>query len=271
MIDLDRYFQRIGYEGSREPTLETLRGVHDAHALAVPFENLDVQLRIPLNTDASQAYDKIVVAGRGGWCYEQNGLLGAALESIGFDVVRVAAGVMMHERGEDAFANHLCLLVRTQSSDQQYLADVGFGGSLLTPLPLEDCAETHAPYSVSLVQMRDGWFRFTERTEGDEPFSFDFPPLPADEQTLSDKCVDLQTSPESSFVKNLVAQKRTPTAHWSLRGRVLKVYQQDGVARRELESVEQLLETLKAVFGIDVPEIADLWPAILWRHEENIS
>ena len=42
--DLDAYFSRIGYTGSRSPTLETLNGICLAHVTSIPFENLDAVL-----------------------------------------------------------------------------------------------------------------------------------------------------------------------------------------------------------------------------------
>jgi arylamine N-acetyltransferase len=43
-LDIRRYLERINYHGSLEPTLQTLRALHEAHLLAVPFENLDIHL-----------------------------------------------------------------------------------------------------------------------------------------------------------------------------------------------------------------------------------
>ena len=45
-MDVDAYFERIAYAGAREPTEGTLAGLHRAHMLAVPFENLDIQLGV---------------------------------------------------------------------------------------------------------------------------------------------------------------------------------------------------------------------------------
>ena len=53
---------------------------------AVPFENIDIQLGRSLTISVEDAFEKIVERGRGGWCYEQNGLFGWALSEIGFDV-----------------------------------------------------------------------------------------------------------------------------------------------------------------------------------------
>ena len=46
-MKLNAYLERIGFHGPVRPDLETLRRVHRAHQLAVPFENLDVQLERP--------------------------------------------------------------------------------------------------------------------------------------------------------------------------------------------------------------------------------
>src|SRR5262245_34213020 len=122
-MKLAAYLDRIRFEGPVRPDLDTLRRVHLAHRLAVPFEDLDGQLLRPLTTSFPQAFDKIVTRRRGGWCYEQNGVLGWALQEMGFDVQRLSAGVMREKLGDAQLGNHLCVLVML---DQPYLADVGF-------------------------------------------------------------------------------------------------------------------------------------------------
>ena len=109
-MKLNQYFERIGYQGPAEPTVNVLGDLLRAHALCVPFENLDVQLGHSLTVDPGDAYEKIVTRQRGGWCYEQNGLFGWALSEIGFGVTRLSAAVMRAERGEIADGNHLTLV-----------------------------------------------------------------------------------------------------------------------------------------------------------------
>ena len=41
MIDLDAYCRRVGYDGPRSATLDTLRALHRLHPQAIAFENLD--------------------------------------------------------------------------------------------------------------------------------------------------------------------------------------------------------------------------------------
>ncbi len=264
---LQPYLERIGF--NREPLadVDTLRALLRAHVCAVPFENLDVQLGRPVTTAVEHAYDKIVVARRGGWCYEQNGLFGWALAAIGFDVTRVAAAVMRAERGEVAAANHLALLVRTEDTEGEWLADVGFGGSLLEPIRLEPGEYRHPPYRLGLRYLADGYWQFWE-DRGDGEFSYDFLAETASEDALARRCEFLQSDPQSSFVLNLVAQIRAPGRHTSLRGRVLSVRDARGEQTKTLQSCTELLTTLEATFGLDVPEIGDFWPEIVRRHRQ---
>lgn len=50
-FELDEYLARIGYSGSRLPTLSLLHALTEAHAQAIPFENLDVLLGRPTDRE----------------------------------------------------------------------------------------------------------------------------------------------------------------------------------------------------------------------------
>src|SRR5437868_15402114 len=93
MQQLDAYLERIGYSGSRRPTLATLIAVHRAHLLAISYENLDIHLGRVLTLDPAQIFDKIVMRRRGGWCYEMNSLLAWALRELGFSVTLMGSTV----------------------------------------------------------------------------------------------------------------------------------------------------------------------------------
>ncbi len=264
---LDDYLLRIGFDGDPAADLPTLQGVLRSHALSVPFENLDVQWGRPVTTSIEDAFVKIVGDRRGGWCYEQNGLFGWALSEMGFEVTRLAAAVMRQERGEVATANHLCLSVRIPGSPTAYLADVGFGGSLVEPIELEEGDHAQPPYRLGLQQLEGGFWRFWE-DHGEGPFSFDFQAEAGDERALQGKCELLQTDPSSQFVQNCVVQRRLPDRHRSLRGRVLTTLAAGGEESRVLDSAEEFVTVLATEFGLDLPEAADLWPRILARHEQ---
>lgn len=270
-MKLRNYLQRVGYSGGLRPSTDTLATLLRCHVLSIPFENLDVQLGIPVSNDVEAAFDKIVRRGRGGWCYEQNGLFGWALSEIGFDVTRVAAAVRRDERGDDALANHLCLVVRSPDSPESVrLADVGFGGSMIEPIPIEASQYEQTPFRIGLRQLDDGHWQFREES-GADSVSYDFLVESGDESAMSEKCRQLQTDPNSSFVLNLVAQQRTPETHIVLRGRVFTTNTASGKTTRLLQSPGDLTDALNDVFQLDVPEAAGLWPGIVARHNRLFS
>ena len=263
--ELDGYFQRIGHSGPRAADLATLTALHRAHVLAVPFETIDVQLGRPPSLDPQAIYAKLVGARRGGWCYEQNGLFARALTALGFAVTRMSGGVMREARGEDTMGSHLCL--RVEVDGQHYLVDVGFGSTQIEPLPLAEHLWEQVPMTGGVRRARDGLWQFAIHT-GPMPLSYDFDANPADEALLAQLCHWQATDPESLFVQNLVVQQRLADGHLMLRGKVLTETTPAGSSERELASAEELVELLLTRFGLDVPEVAGLWPTIEARHLE---
>ena len=264
---LRSYLDRIEYGGTIEPNFATLAALQEAHVCSVPFENLDVQLGRPLTIHIEDAYEKIVVKSRGGWCYEQNGLFGWALSELGFGVTRIAASVMRDQRGEASTASHLCLLVRSSDSKIKFLVDVGFGGSMIKPIALKEAQYDQPPFKLGLEKLDKYYWRFWEDA-GDGKFSFDFVDEPANESLLAKKNASLQNDPASNFVLNLVAQQRSGDQHRTLRGRVFSVVKTGVTKTTTLDSPETLVSILADEFRLDVPDAATLWPRIAARHEK---
>lgn len=259
---LAAYFARIGYTGTPRADLATLTALHRAHVQAIPFENIDVQLGCPTGLDPLAAYAKLVERRRGGWCYEQNGLLGMVLATLGFEVTRMAGAVLRQVRGDATMGSHLCLKV---ALEQDWLVDVGFGAAQLEPLPLAEGTWDHTPILVSLARTEDAHWRLAIQL-GSGEMSFDFRDQPADEARLQQLCDWQGRDGESVFVQNLVAQRRLDGEHRVLRGRVFTRATAAGSEQRVLASAEELLTVLAGEFGIEEPAIADLWPAICARH-----
>jgi N-hydroxyarylamine O-acetyltransferase len=264
---LQHYLDRIEYRGAVEPSITTLAALQEAHVCSVPFENLDVQLSRRLSIRVEDAFRKIVVNSRGGWCYEQNGLFGWALSEIGFDVRRIAASVMREQRGQVSEASHLCLLIKSPESKTQYLTDVGFGGSMIRPIALIEAQHDQPPFTLGLERLDDHYWRFWVSL-GDGKFTFDFTEDPACESSLASKSAFLQSDSSSGFVLNLVAQLRSRDQHRMLRGRVFSIASPGAIESKTVESSEELVSILANEFHLDVREAASLWPRIAARHEE---
>ena len=256
-MNLDRYLERIGLDHRPPATLAGLKTVHRAHLLAIPYENIDVQLGRPVTT-----------AIRGGWCYEMNGSLGWALKELGFNITRATGAVVRAMKGELAVGNHLVL--RVDLPEGLYLADVGFGDGPRDPIPLKVGAFVSEGFHFGLSRVDDMWWRFSNDPRGGAP-TFDFNLEPADEAVLTAKCEFLQTSPQSPFVQNLVVQRHVPGGLAILRGRTLRELTPAETRERVFEDAADLLSTLRTMFGLDVPEVAELWPRIVTRHEEVLA
>ena len=93
-LDLSAYFARIGYDGPRAPTLETLRTIQLLHPQAIAFENLNPLLALPVKLDVESLQQKLVRSPRGGYCFEHNGLLFHALRALGYRVTGLAGRVV---------------------------------------------------------------------------------------------------------------------------------------------------------------------------------
>ncbi|MFL5296487.1 MAG: arylamine N-acetyltransferase family protein [Phenylobacterium sp.] len=267
-MELAAYFERIGFAGPARPDLATLRALHRAHLLAIPYENLDVQLGRPLTTDPAAAYDKIVRRGRGGWCYEMNGLFGWALEQVGFAVTRMAGAANRELLGDVVAGNHLVLLVQVEG--EPWIADTGFGDGSIEPFPLRVQAMTVDGFPFRLEPLDDRWWRFHNHPNGGAK-SFDFVVEPADPALLDGRCQWLQYAPESGFVLNLVAQRHRSGGILQLRGRVLREVTPTGLTSRLLGSADELVAVLREDFGLDVPEVAELWSRVVARHEAVLA
>jgi N-hydroxyarylamine O-acetyltransferase len=263
-LDLAAYLDRIGFAGTARPDRATLDAIQRLHMLAIPYENIDVQLGRPGTTDPAAAFDKLVTRRRGGWCYEMNGTLGLALAEIGFDVTRVEGAVMRPVWGEASKANHLVLWVKLPEGP--VLADVGLGCGPLRPFEIAPSAFAADGFGFSLAAEDDGWWRLTNHP-GLNPPSFDFRLAPAVEPALEARCQYLRTDPDSIFVQNLIVQRYTPGGFISLLGRTLSTITPDDRSTRLLGSADELLEVLAGQFGIDEPAAAGLWDKVCAGHE----
>lgn len=258
-IDLDAYFQRIGYSGERTPTLETLRMIQRLHVATIPFENLNPLLEIPVVFGIDALQQKMVHGGRGGYCFEQNRLLSFVLQALGFQVRGMAARVMWNiPESEVKAISHQVLKVEV--GDESYIVDVGFGGLSPTgPLLLElNTVQTTPHEPFRLVELGDElavqayvkaeWkslYRFTLR-------EFLLP----DYEVFS---WFLCTNPGSYFLRNLAVARSIPDRRYGLRNTLLTTHYLGGESeQRELTSVAEFRTVLEGIFQLTLPETPKL-------------
>jgi N-hydroxyarylamine O-acetyltransferase len=258
-IDLDAYFQRIGYAGVRTPTLETLRELHLLHAQTIPFENLTPLLKQPVNLDAESLERKLVHERRGGYCYELNGLFALALDALGFRVTRLGARVV-YQGDVNSFPPRTHMLLRVDVSDESWIADVGFGGMVLTAplrLAVDVVQETpHEPFRI--VRWRDEYLMEGLVREAWVPlYRFTLQEQAASDYELGNWYVS--THPSSLFVNFLVASRPAPGVRYALRNNELAIHRLNGgTERRTLATADELRSALVDMMKIELPAGPDV-------------
>ena len=254
-MNLDAYLERIGYDGPRTPTLDTLRAVTRLHATAIPFENLSVLVDGPPDLDLPALMAKLVDAGRGGYCYEQNGLLAAALAALGFRLHELSARVR-HGVPPEVVTPRSHRLMSVETPEGIAYADAGFGGLTLTgPVMARLQEEQETPHErVRLVPAENDFL--LQALVGDawtDLYRFDLTvQLPADYVQQNRHTA---TRPDGLFANNLVVAMPMPDGRYTLFNRTLTWRPLAGAkTQTELRSKADLRETLAEVFSIEASQ-----------------
>ncbi len=207
-LDTQRYLRRLGLRSAPSRDLRGLTRLMRAHLLAVPFENLDIAWGVGVAHEERAFFEKVVVRGRGGWCFELNGLFACLLEALGFEVRRVAAR-MASDGKVGRRADHLALVVRLGA--ERCLVDVGAGDRFRTPLPLSGARED-LNLGLRHRVVRLGREHEVQSKRGGAPWSvvYRFGLAPRRLAWFSAVSRHLQTSPRSHFVTDRLANLALP-------------------------------------------------------------
>ena len=253
-VNLNAYFERIGFVGSIAPTLATLDLLHALHPAAIAFENLNPLLGLPVRLDLPSLQTKLLTERRGGYCYEHNLLLKAMLEELDFTVRGLAARVLWNRpEGAEGPAHHMLLAVDINNTT--HIADVGFGGLTLTaPLKLKADAEQTTPHGVFRLTGGDPVWRLETRLneEWSPLYAFDTTEKSAADYESANSF--LSTDPASPFRAQLRVALAPAGKRLALKDNHFTTYGQDGQTEsRFLTSVAEMRDVLTSSFGLALP------------------
>jgi N-hydroxyarylamine O-acetyltransferase len=244
---LKAYLARIRYAGPLAPGAESLRGLHRAHLMTVPFENLDIARGQEIVCDEDLILKKIVDRKRGGFCYEMNGAFAALLRGLGFRVTLLSARVPREDGSDGPEFDHLTLRV---DLDQPWLADVGFGDSFLDPLRLEVGREQAQDGRSFRIVEEDGSLH-VERTEPGRQWKreYSFTLVARRLEDFSPMCHYHQTSLESPFTRKSVCTRATANGRITLADRKL-IVTRAGQRSETMLTEEECGRVLREEFGV---------------------
>lgn len=269
MFDLPTYCARIQLPARVTADAAGLQRLQRAHRLAIPFENLDIALGRPVLIDSEGVFAKLVTAKRGGYCFEHNRLFADALAAMDFIGRPLLARVWLNAAGEPPL-NHALTLVTL--SEEEWLADPGFGASYAPAMPLVDGAEAdapdgarwrlHADPDLGWVVSRDGPAASTDgRGAGSgwqRQYSFTLDAVGEDDLVHGNDWAS--ASPESRFTKLRVVSLPLPTGFASLTDRAYRRRTATDETAGEITDPRVYRMRLSLMFGIDLTkeEVAGL-------------
>ena len=255
LVQIEQYLKRIALDRPLPPTAQTLSAIQWAHLHTIPFENLDIcPLGQSFSLDIHDIYDKVVTRQRGGFCFELNGLLAELLESLGYQVERMAAN-FADVPDPDPF-DHLVLMVTVPDDGSRWYADVAAGRvNPDRPIPLDDVSAD----GQRRTRFADG--RWIAEGVGEDgawnpilSWGLDAHPLSA----FQSRCTLFQTHPESFFRQGAMCTILTASGRVTLAKRTLITTVNGGRSERELESNDEIAALLRSIYGIDIP-VDDRW------------
>lgn len=251
-IDLDRYLARIGYTGSPRADLATLRTLTELHPAAITFEAVDVLLGRPVDLSPGAIQAKLIDGGRGGYCFEQNGLLKRALEALGFAVEGLIARVrwMLPPDAPPMPLTHMAL--RVTIDGERWLADVGFGACVAgAPLRFDAIGAEQSTRHETFRLTRQGTWTLLEAQLPDRwhPL-YMLSPEPALEADYVAANWYTSTHPASGFRRELRVARTAPDGRTTLMNNRLTIRHSAGGMERRFLGEQEIADALVSTFGL---------------------
>jgi len=253
-MEISAYLERMKYDKPVNPDVKTLYGLHLAHMLAVPFENLDIGIKRKIHITEQGIYEKVVINNRGGFCYELNGLFAWLLKQIGFEVTYLNAQVYGQDGKLGINFDHLALLVQIPGQPERWLADVGFGDSFTELLKFVIGVEQPQGLRAYRVDTVDNGHVVWQRNyDGiwERLYFFDLQPhiFPNEYEAA---CLYHQTSPNSSFTRGNIISRATPDGRVSLEDGWLIITINGNREKRPLVDEAEYKKLLKEYFDVEL-------------------
>jgi N-hydroxyarylamine O-acetyltransferase len=247
-----QYLQRIKISQLEKPNLSFLSKLQEQHLLTVPFENLDIHQGKKIVIEEDRIYEKIVACGRGGFCYELNGLFCWLLRSLGFTVSIVSTRVYIPTK--DRFSpefDHMALLVDLEKT---YLVDVGFGDNFRKPIALPDGKSEDISGRYRLRSFASGQDTYILQKEDNNDWQsmYSFTAHPRMISDFEEMCTFHQISPESHFTQEIICTMATINGRVSLSEDFLTITEGSSKKKTKVVSDKDFKHKLMDHFGIQL-------------------
>lgn len=245
-MNIDQYLNRLNLQSHR-PSLKFLNEILSSHQKIISFNNLAVFYKPGqiLNLDLEALFEKVIMRGEGGYCFENNKVLYYLLEGLGFKVERKSARVIYDKTG-DVPRTHRTTVVTIDG--QRFLADVGFGRDVpprAIPIGLKQTSGYHVVAKDDLYHL--------QLFKGESIinlYTFDDGHYQESDFTVANYFTN--THPDSKFVKELIVSRKDQDFIEFMSGKTYSRIENDKRDNFEIQNQEEFQFYLKK-FGIEHP------------------
>lgn len=250
-LDRAAYLHRVAIE-TPAATEDGLAALQEAQLKAIAFESIDPLTGIVPDLSSAALHDKILTRGRGGYCFELNGLFGAALKAFGISARPVMARVRKPAPGP---RSHLAFVVTLDGRD--WLADTGFGGpGARLPVLIEPgriAEQGHDAYRMMIDEDRGETVLQKREAEGwIDLYGFDaMRVMPVDLEAANHVCATWAGMPFSS---HLMLNRLTEEGRLSAFDLAVSQVHEGEKTSRRIETAEELGALLRTGFGLTLSD-----------------
>jgi N-hydroxyarylamine O-acetyltransferase len=263
--NLHDYYDRIGYTGDKEPTLENLRQIHRLHGQIIPFENGDMHCggtmkKRAIVIDPVVIEQKLVYEKRGGYCFEQNTLLFYVLHAMGYAVRPIISrGRWLIAEGVPTTPTHL--IVRVEIDGKFYICDVGFCNCTPTePIEMSPNEQVTSHDTRRIITYTDecGYEQYMMQVKFKRSLDWMNCYIFKDDEIIP---IDIElanwwtsTSPQHKFTKNLIVSNVGKDCRHILVDDVLTIRYIEGSTERISVNNDNVCDIMKSYFYLHFPE-----------------
>jgi N-hydroxyarylamine O-acetyltransferase len=246
---VDEYLQALGLQKSI-PNLAFLNDISQRHAAQFAFSSVGPMLGDELPLDFKSLYQRIVANRRGGYCFEQNGLMYELLKELGFSV-HLYLGRVIYNQDIHPGLTHRITLVEIDGS--RYIVDVGFGP--LGPaqaVSMSGKESTQGFRVFRIAQHRPGEFHMQTFKDGEFYSLYKFELARYGQADCEVGHFYSHQHPQASFVNHLVVSRILEHEIRSLRDREFSLISKSGEQKKLIDHAVQLKTILDTQFNIEL-------------------
>jgi N-hydroxyarylamine O-acetyltransferase len=220
----------------------------ELHVSTFAFCSIGPRLGLDLSLDLNSLFDRIVLQKRGGYCFEQNGLLFEILEELGFSVKPYLARVIYNQDTHPGLTHRISIV---ECEGEKYVVDVGFG-PLGPSAPVKFSREDGSSFRISAPKENE--FHMQTLKDGVFFSLYKFELAHYGQADCEIGHFFSHKHPKAVFVNNLVASRIMKDEIRSLRNQEYWILRPSGDVRQIIENPKQLHQILTEQFDILITE-----------------